>query len=285
MIIRPYNAVPSLDIQRIIKARSSLQQFRTYAASPYHERYSFPFLQGTYFAYRKIDVLRVISVARAVSDHPTYLDVGCGYGDFLNKIREEIPSAIGIEKNAGIFYILGIPKPDHIQIVDAHWGIDKRYDVIFVGWMEPGVDFRDSVATKTDVVITTLDQGISLAAEFDAHGFNKIASWRTPSWEDVNTEIMNRYYTKMADSTRQYLSKIRGAHNLWYVYSRKQNKSEVIKSALSQQLEQEKGALQNRYEFENVLDECGFKYLEKLENPTISDAKEKLLWDIEFNDI
>ena len=120
MIVRPYNVVSSLDIQRIIKARSSLQQFRTYADSPYHERYSFPFLQGTYFAYRKIDVLRVISVARAVSGHPTYLDVGCGYGDFLNKIREEIPSAIGIEKNAGIFYILGIPKPDHIQIVDAH---------------------------------------------------------------------------------------------------------------------------------------------------------------------
>ena len=60
-----------------------------------------------------------------------YLDVGCGYGDFLNKIREFIPYAIGIEKNARIFYIFDISKPDHIKIVDAHWGIDKKYDPHF----------------------------------------------------------------------------------------------------------------------------------------------------------
>ena len=90
-----------------------------------------------------------------------------------------------------------------------------------------------------------------------------VASWRTPSWEDVNIELMNRYYTKMSDNTRQVLSKIRGAHNLWYVYSNKSNISEAIKSSLVQRVEQEKKSLQERYDFEDVLDDCGFRYLER----------------------
>jgi SAM-dependent methyltransferase len=268
----------SLSIGDLLKASNSLRQFRTYSASPYHERYSFPFLRGTYFAYRKIDVLRVISIAKAVSNEPRYLDVGCGYGDFLKKIREFIPNATGIEKDARIFYIFNMSIPDHIKIVDAHWGIDQKHDLIFVGWMDPGVDFRDAVAAKTDVIVTTLDQGISMAAEFDAHGFEMIASWRTPSWEDVNIELMNRYYTKMSDNTRQVLSKMRGAHNLWYVYSNNSNISEAIKSSLVQRVEQEKKSLQERYDFEDVLDDCGFRYLEKLE----SLASEEQLWRIRF---
>ena len=83
---------------------------------------------------------------------------------------------------------------------------------------------------KTDVVVTTLDQGISLAAEFDGHGFERVASWRTPSWEDVNTEIMNRYYTQMSNEIYHSLSRLRGAHNLWYVYSKKRRYSEAIKA-------------------------------------------------------
>jgi rubrerythrin len=128
------------------------------------------------------------------------------------------------------------------------------------------------------VIVTTLDQGISMAAEFDAHGFEMIASWRTPSWEDVNTEIMNRYYTKMSNSTLQALSNIRGAHNLWYVYSNKPKISETIKSALVQQVEEEKKLLTERYDFEDVLDECGFRYLERL----VSLADEQCLWNIQF---
>src|ERR1044072_6595190 len=159
----------SLSIGDLLKASNSLLQFRTYSASPDHERYRFPFLRGTYFTYRKIDVLRVISIAKAVSNEPRYLDVGCGYGDFLNKIREFIPNATGIEKDARIFDIFNMPILDHIKIVDARWGIDQKYDLMFVGWMDPGLDFRAAIATKTDVILTTLDQGISLAAEFDAH--------------------------------------------------------------------------------------------------------------------
>ncbi|MFL6440586.1 MAG: hypothetical protein ACJ702_01360 [Nitrososphaeraceae archaeon] len=274
----------SFDIQDLLKARISLEQFRIYSVSRHHERYSFPFLLGTYFAYRRIDVLRVVSIAKAISNDPKYVDVGCGYGDFLNKVREFLANAIGIEKDARIFYNFNIPKPDYIRIADASWGIEEVYDVIFVGWMDPGVDFTHAVAAKTNVVVTTLDQGISQAAEFDAYGFKRIAYWRTPSWEDVNTEIMNRYYTKMSVQTRQALSEMRGAHNLWYVYSKKPAISKTIRSALLQRIEEENKVPQERYDFEDVLDECGFMYLQKLQNSS-PDVENDPLWAIKFVDI
>lgn len=262
------------NLEDLHKARQSLVQFRSAAVSPHHERYSFPFFAGSYFAYRKVDVLRVAAIARAISSNPSYLDVGCGYGDFLKHLREFLPNAEGIEKDDGIFYGLRIEKPGYIKIADAHW-IDRKYDMIFVGWMEPGQDFRDPVARSTDVIVTTLDQGISLAAEFDGHGFQRIAWWRTPSWEDVNTEIMNRHYTKLPDGKRAELAKMRGTHNLWYVYSKPQ-KAGIVRDALKQQLEIESAG---RYDFEIVLDECGYGYLQKLENP----AAPEPLWQVQFS--
>lgn len=257
----------------IKNAWSALSRFREHARSVHHERYSFPFLAGSYFAYRKVDVMRVAAIAKSVSANPTYLDVGCGYGDFLEHVRQVIPAAEGIEKDGMIFFALGLTKPDHIRLADAYW-LEKKYDVIFVGWMEPGQDFRDAVARSTDVIITTLDQGISLAAEFDGHGFYRLASWRTPSWEDINTEIMNRHYTPMPEEERQKLARLRGAHNLWYVYCRKE-KLATVKSALERQMEIEDAS--DCYDFESVLDECGYRYMEKLES--IPQA----LWQVAFN--
>jgi hypothetical protein len=260
------------------------QKFKQRNPPSHHERYIFPFFAGSYFTYRKIDVLRITQIAKAISDDPKYVDVGCGYGDFLNKVKEYLINAIGIEKDARIFYNFNIPKPDYIKIADASWGIEEEYDVIFVGWMDPGVDFTAAVAAKTNVVVTTLDQGISQAAEFDGHGFKRLAYWRTPSWEDVNTEIMNRYYTKMPTQTRKILCGLRGAHNLWYVYSKEPQISDAIKSALMLRLEQEKQTVQERYDFEDVLDECGYGYLQKLSS-THSNTESDILWDIRFVDI
>jgi len=251
------------NLEDLCKARQSLAQFEAKAASLHHARYIFPFFRGSYFAYRKIDVLRVVEITKTISSNPRYLDIGCGYGDFLKRIRRFLPDAKGIEKEAGIFYGLGIIKPDYISIADAHW-IDEKYDLIFVGWMEPGQDFRDPIARSTDVIVTTIDQGISLAAEFDGHGFKRVAWWRTPSWEDVSIEIMNRYYTKMPDSRRTELANMRGAHNLWYIYAKPQ-KVRIVKEALKIQVEKESSA-SDRYDFETVLDECGYGYLQKLEN-------------------
>ena len=149
------------NLEDLRKAMHELVQFMAKTGSPNHERYIFPFFKGSYFAYRELDVLRTVAVAKAISSNPKYLDVGFGYGDFLKQVRKFIPSAEGIEKDAGIFYGLGVIKPDYISIADASW-IDKKYDLIFVGWMEPGQDFRNSIALSTDIIVTTLDQGISL---------------------------------------------------------------------------------------------------------------------------
>ena len=231
-----------------------------------HERFIFPFLCGSYFTYRKIDVHRIVSIAKTISENPTYLDVGCGYGDFLEKVREYIPEAEGIEKSAEIFYSVGRIKPNHIKIADAYNGIDKNYDVIFVGWMEPGVDYRDKISAKTEVIVTTLDQGLSLAAEFDGQGFEKIASWVTPSWEDINIEITNRYYSKLSNELMQTLVDLRGAHNLWYIYCKPDMKKRV-RNALRWCLAEELKKGYSPYGFEFVLDNSGYKYFEMLKNP------------------
>ena len=143
--------------------------------------------------------------------------------------------------------------------------------------MEPGQDFRNSIARSTDIIVTTLDQGISLEAEFDGHGFQRVAWWRTPSWEDVNTELMNRYYTKIPDSRRIELARMRGAHNLWYVYAKPQ-KIGSVKAALKRQLAEESPS-NDRYDFESVLDECGYGYLQKLENPAMLEP----MWQVQWN--
>ena len=93
-------------------------QFRSNAVSPHHERYSFPFFTGSYFAYRKVDVLRIVAIAKSIATKdPLYVDIGCGYGDFLDKIREHLPRTIGIEKEGSIFYAFQVAKPDYIHLM------------------------------------------------------------------------------------------------------------------------------------------------------------------------
>jgi hypothetical protein len=267
-------------IDDLYDAYLQYRNFISHKHRPHHERYIFPFFAGSYFAYRKVDVVRLISVANSIASTPTYVDVGCGYGDFLEKIREYLPDARGIEKNAEIFYACNKPKPAFIDISDAEWDIDDTYDITFVGWMEPGVDFRDKVASKTDVVITTIDQGLSLGAEYDGHGFRRIAAWRTPSWDDVNTEIMNRYYTSISGETRRNLSKLRTAHNLWYIYS-KPSRFSIVRCALMECIKQEDYNLpREHYDFESVLDDCGFGYHEELDEPTSEIGASASLWEI-----
>jgi SAM-dependent methyltransferase len=265
--------------RKLYEAYSELRKFRNSSVSPLHERFIFPYICGTYFGYRKVDVLRVVALAKSISPNPRYLDVGCGYGDFLEKIREFIPDAIGIEKDVGIFYEFNRVKPDFIHIKDVSLDLNEKYDVIFVGWMDPGVDFRKAVASKTDVIVTTLDQGISLGAEFEEFGFERIAWWRTPSWIDVNHEIMNKYYTKMSKELYDYLFELRGAHNLWYVYTKNLDHIGKIRDALTHNQKQD----QTRYDFEAVMDECGYGYFENQLSKNM-EIKSNLvsLWRIEF---
>ena len=142
--------------------QDAYSQFRKFVSQnkiPNHERYIFPFFAGTYFTYRKVDVIRLISIAKSISCTPTYVDVGCGYGDFLEKIREYIPNAIGIEKEGNIFYAFKRPRPDYIYSTSIEWLENQTFDLAFIGWMEPGVDFRKHVAKLAKCIVTTFDEG------------------------------------------------------------------------------------------------------------------------------
>ncbi len=260
------------------------KEFKKNSKFTFHERFIFPYICGTYFGYRKVDVLRVVALAKSISPNPRYLDVGCGYGDFLEKIREFIPNAIGIEKDAGIFYEFNRVKPDHIQIKDVSLDLNEEYDLIFVGWMDPGVDFRKAVARSTNCIITNFDAGgqcgISGGCEYEEFGFERIAWWRTPSWIDVNYQIMNNYYTPLANEIKKELFKLRSAHTMWYVYAKKELSSIIdntLRSWIKKEAELSLDA--DKYDFEGLMDECGFHYNEEL--PILT--PKRALWKVSFD--
>jgi hypothetical protein len=266
--------------EQFLGAMRSLSDFRSRSISPYHERFSFPLFSGTFFVYRKIDVNRVVRIAETIAQTPSYMDVGCGLGEFLMKIRDYIPDAMGMEIDPRIFYYSGMTVPPYMKIWDPKWGLSRDFDIIFVGWMEPGTDFRDEISKHTQVIITTLDQGLSLAAEYEAHGFELIAWWRSPSWEDVNIEIMNRHYTKISDKVLERLASLRGAHNLWYIYSRNKDISERIRRTLASIAKEERAGLNETYNYEVVLDECGFGFHQELS--TLGNCSDARLWKIRY---
>jgi hypothetical protein len=274
-------------INELQDAYLKYRQFRSQNQCPYHERYIFPFFAGTYFTYRKVDVIRVINIARSISDKPSYVDIGCGYGDFLEKIREYLPAAIGIEKEGSIFYTFGRSRPDYIHSTAIEWLDNGFFDVAFVGWMEPGVDFRKYVAQSARCIVTTFDAGgqcgIFGGCEYEEFGFKKIAWWRTPSWIDVNTELMNRYYTPLLSTSKkkkQELARLRTAHNFWYVYSLPSISDNVIAGLKSWLAKENELFSKERFDFESVLDECGFHYNEMLISLLCED---KMLWKVRFD--
>lgn len=268
----------SYDFINLKLAKQRLEEFKLKSINNEHKRYFFPYLCGTYFSYRKIDVLRINAIAKAIGKHIKdiqYLEIGCGNGDFLKKVRTIIPNAKGVENNIDLLYLINGTKPHYIEFYDVNHGLKKFYDIIFVGWMDPGQDFRDKVSECTNVIITTLDQGISLAAEYEGHGFTKIAEWNTPSWEDVNIEVSNKYYSNLSNNQIEFLSNLRGSHNYWYIYCKNEKYSRQIKKELSRQEELEETLIKsNKYEFEEVLDDSGFGFLDTVNN--------KKLWKISF---
>ena len=271
-------------INDLRRAYIKYHDFRKNCKFSFHGRFIFPYICGTYFGYRKIDVLRVVAIAKSISPKPKYLDVGCGYGDFLDKIRQFIPDAIGIEKDGGIFYEFNRVKPDYIHIKDVSLDLNEKYDLVFVGWMDPGVDFRKAVAKSTDCIITNFDTGgqcgIDGGCEYEEFGFRRIAWWRTPSWIDVNYQIMNKYYTPMTVEIKKQLLELRSAHTMWYVYT-KENLTSILNEALKLWMKKESQLPLDveKYDFESILDECGFHYNEEL--PLLTSAK-KALWEVSF---
>ena len=277
--LRSCSLVP-FAIQELLDAHRAYRQFLEQSPNPHHARYVFPFFTGSYFAYRRIDTARVAAIAKAISANPSYVDVGCGYGDFLAKIREYLPNAAGIEKEGGIFYSFQAAKPDYISLTPIE-AYSNAADVAFVGWMEPGQDFRSQVSRFAKCVITTFDAGgqcgINGGCEYEEFGYTRIAWWRTPSWIDVNAELMNKYYTKgLSEEKKAQLAALRSAHNFWYVYARPEL-AKAVRSGLERQLENENPS--EKFDFESVLDECGFGYKQMLPSLTSGNT----LWQVTFD--
>ena len=267
-------------IHQLRDANRAYRQFLDSSPNPHHARYIFPFFAGSYFAYRKVDVARLAAIANAVSHSPCYLDVGCGYGDFLEKIRKVLPKASGIEKEGGIFYSFQVVKPDYISLMPIE-AYTQSCDLAFVGWMEPGQDFRGQVSRFAKCVVTTFDAGgqcgINGGCEYEEFGYERVAWWRTPSWIDVNAELMNRHYTKgIGEQRKEELAGLRSAHNFWYVYAKPEH-LDAARSGLKAQLQKEDP--NDAFNFESVLDECGFGYMEKLPGLTTAGT----LWEVIFD--
>jgi hypothetical protein len=108
----------------------------------------------------------------------------------------------------------------------------------------------------------------------EEYGFKKVASWLTPSWIDVNTELMNKYYSSMTEGLRRSLHELRGAHNLWYIYSKPNYVESVRKDLLEYDSKISDTAT---YDHEKILDELGYRVNERL--PLGSGMN---LWKIEF---
>jgi hypothetical protein len=96
---------------------------------------------------------------------------------------------------------------------------------------------------------------------------------------------MNNYYTGSLTNKanlRQHLSRLRTANNFWHVYSIN-SISNKITTALKSQIQKEENDhlfSREKFDFEVVLDECGFGYYEKLSSLL---STEKRLWKVHFN--
>lgn len=282
-----YHSKMSFSLDEIQKAYSYYKQYKLQNPPLHHERFIFPLFSGTYFCYRKIDILRIVSIAKSLSQDPSFVDVGCGNGDFLTKIKKYLPKAIGIEQNATLYYILNRPKPDYVHSypIEVLNYRENSFDIVFVGWMQPGTDFRRHIARLTKCIITTFDAGgqcgVNGGCEYEEFGFKKLASWRSPSWIDVNGELMNKFYEEpLKLSKNNHLSNLRTAHNLWYVYSTPEQSDKITRALKDYYKEECRLYLSERFDFEDLLDSCGFSYHEKL---LLQPSYEKHLWKIEFH--
>ena len=79
----------------------------------------------------------------------------------------------------------------------------------------------------------------------------------------------------MTKDIYERLHKLRGAHNLWYVYSDNYKNFQNIRNALTDS--DIKYGNMEKYDFEEVLDETGFKFLEAFSN-----VRYTKLWKINF---
>ena len=119
--------------------------------------------------------------------------------------------------------------------------------------MEPGQDFRNSIALSTDIIVTTLDQGISwklkltVMASKEWHGGGLLhGRMSTRNHESVLYENIRQQANRSLPGC--------GEHTTFGMCMSNHKKSGVSKSAQKRQLADESPS-NDRYDFESVLDE------------------------------
>lgn len=136
---------------------------------------------------RAVDVARIAAACRAAG--AVVADVGAGTGLLAHLLEKE-----------GVAVAAYDPTPPSrtfhpIEALDADKLTDS-YDAAIVSWMEAGKDYRDQVADLAPVVVNVYDVdggcGVMGQTDFTQHGFQVAATWRTPSFEDVDHALTHR---------------------------------------------------------------------------------------------
>lgn len=112
---------------------------------------------------------------------PEVVDVGAGTGLLARLLRE-----------AGLDVRALDPAPPAVRFVPVERleaAAMPEADVAIVSWMEAGRDYREAVARAAPVIVNAYDVeggcGVMGAVDFAPLGFQRVVSWRTPSFEDV----------------------------------------------------------------------------------------------------
>ena len=138
--------------------------------------------------------------------------------------------------------------------------IDKKFDLSsWVGWSQDRLS--RSVARSTDVIITTLDQGISLQANLTAmasEGGMVEDSFMGGCQYGDHESIL---YKNAREQSNRASKDARCTQPLVCVCQTTKVRS--VKTTLKMQVEKE-SPFNDRYDFESILDECGYGYLQKL---------------------
>ncbi|HWG91106.1 MAG TPA: hypothetical protein VNZ52_09700 [Candidatus Thermoplasmatota archaeon] len=133
------------------------------------------------------DLNRILAVAHAVGNAPRLVDVGAGSGLLSALLAPHLqvtaldPGDAGIpSRRVGRFFDL-VRAP-----VESYSG---QAEVALVSWMEAGRDYRAPVAALAPVLVQAYDPsggcGVLGDVDYARFGFQVVARWETPSWENV----------------------------------------------------------------------------------------------------
>lgn len=134
---------------------------------------------------RERDVARIAAALRVAGRRVA--DVGAGTG-LLAALLERHGVAVEASDAAP-------PPVQYTRVAkDEASTLSGPYDALVVSWMEAGKDYREACAWLAPVVVNAYDVeggcGVMGAVDFAPFGFREAASWRTPSFEDVEFALL-----------------------------------------------------------------------------------------------